>query len=124
VLIGGFKGTSTKGLWGLVFGNNGAAGSSSTLFFTAGINDEQDGLLGSLTATSFSTANASSIALVNPGGGGGTAGGALSASSSGSASSQLDAVFAGDLSSLLSPTKKARSDHASLDAAIQAIGSG
>jgi uncharacterized protein (TIGR03118 family) len=38
------------GLWGLSFGNNGMAGSSSTLFFTAGINGEMNGLLGSLTA--------------------------------------------------------------------------
>jgi serine/threonine protein kinase len=39
-----------EGLWGLRFGNNGSAGGSSTLFFTAGINGEMDGLLGSLTA--------------------------------------------------------------------------
>jgi uncharacterized protein (TIGR03118 family) len=38
------------GLWGLSFGNNGAAGSANTLFFTAGINDEADGLFGSLTS--------------------------------------------------------------------------
>ena len=37
------------GLWSLTFGNNGTAGSSTTLFFTAGINDEQDGLFGTLT---------------------------------------------------------------------------
>jgi uncharacterized protein (TIGR03118 family) len=40
---------SINGLWSLTFGNNGAAGSSTTLFFTAGINDEQDGLFGTLT---------------------------------------------------------------------------
>jgi uncharacterized protein (TIGR03118 family) len=38
------------GLWGLSFGNNGNAGSANTLFFTAGINGEANGLLGSLTA--------------------------------------------------------------------------
>jgi len=38
------------GLWGLAFGNDGAAGPSSTLFFTAGINKEADGLFGSLVA--------------------------------------------------------------------------
>jgi uncharacterized protein (TIGR03118 family) len=37
------------GLWSLTFGNNGGAGSSTTLFFTAGINNEQDGLFGTLT---------------------------------------------------------------------------
>ena len=37
------------GIWSLTFGNNGAAGSSTTLFFTAGINDENDGLFGTLT---------------------------------------------------------------------------
>ncbi len=37
------------GLWSLTFGNNGVAGSSTTLFFSAGINGEQDGLFGTLT---------------------------------------------------------------------------
>jgi len=37
------------GLWSLTFGNNGGAGSSTTLFFSAGINNEQDGLFGTLT---------------------------------------------------------------------------
>src|SRR5260370_318915 len=37
------------GLWSLTFGNNGVAGSSPTLFFSAGINGEQDGLFGTLT---------------------------------------------------------------------------
>ncbi len=37
------------GLWSLTFGNNGNAGSSTTLFFSAGINGEQDGLFGTLT---------------------------------------------------------------------------
>ena len=37
------------GLWALTFGNGGAGGSKTTLYFTAGINDEQDGLFGSLT---------------------------------------------------------------------------
>lgn len=36
-------------IWSLTFGNNGAAGPSTTLFFTAGINDENDGLFGTLT---------------------------------------------------------------------------
>ena len=37
------------GLWSLTFANNGTAGSSTTLYFSAGINDEQDGLFGTLT---------------------------------------------------------------------------
>ena len=39
------------GLWSVVFGNGGKAGSTNTLFFSAGINGEQDGLFGSLTAS-------------------------------------------------------------------------
>jgi uncharacterized protein (TIGR03118 family) len=38
------------GLWALEFGNDGAAGPSSRLFFTAGPNDEQNGLFGSIDA--------------------------------------------------------------------------
>jgi len=37
------------GLWSLTFGNGANAGSATTLFFTAGINDEADGLFGQLT---------------------------------------------------------------------------
>jgi uncharacterized protein (TIGR03118 family) len=36
------------GLWGLRFGNGGAGGDPGTLFFSAGINDEADGLFGTL----------------------------------------------------------------------------
>jgi uncharacterized protein (TIGR03118 family) len=46
VLNGGFQETSTKGLWGIAFGNGAAGTSASTLFFAAGINDESDGLFG------------------------------------------------------------------------------
>jgi uncharacterized protein (TIGR03118 family) len=38
------------GLWGLSFGNGGTAGSATALFFTAGPNDESNGLFGTLTA--------------------------------------------------------------------------
>jgi uncharacterized protein (TIGR03118 family) len=38
------------GLWGIGFGNNGAAGPSTTLYFAAGPNDEADGMFGSITA--------------------------------------------------------------------------
>jgi len=37
-----------NGLWGLAFGNGGAAGDANTLFFAAGLNDEADGLFGSI----------------------------------------------------------------------------
>jgi uncharacterized protein (TIGR03118 family) len=37
------------GLWSLTFGNNGNAGSSTTLFFTAGGTDEMHGVFGTLT---------------------------------------------------------------------------
>jgi len=37
------------GLWSLTFGNNGAAGPSTTLFFTAGLDHETHGLFGTLT---------------------------------------------------------------------------
>lgn len=38
------------GLWSLNFGNGATAGSTNTLFFTAGIEDETHGLFGSLTS--------------------------------------------------------------------------
>lgn len=37
------------GLWSLTFGNDGTAGLANTLYFTAGINNENDGLFGTLT---------------------------------------------------------------------------
>jgi uncharacterized protein (TIGR03118 family) len=37
------------GLWSLTFGNDAGAGPANTLFFTAGINNENDGLFGTLT---------------------------------------------------------------------------
>ena len=41
---------SIDGLWGIGFGNNGAAGPATTLYFAAGPNDEANGLFGSITA--------------------------------------------------------------------------
>ena len=41
---------SIDGLWALEFGNTGANGNPNTLYFTAGINDEADGLFGTITA--------------------------------------------------------------------------
>jgi len=37
------------GLWSLTFGNDAGAGPANTLFFTAGINNEVDGLFGTIT---------------------------------------------------------------------------
>ena len=37
------------GLWALEFGNAGANGDPNTLFFTAGPNDESNGLFGTIT---------------------------------------------------------------------------
>jgi uncharacterized protein (TIGR03118 family) len=37
------------GLWGLKFGNGGNGGGTNTLYFTAGPNEEQDGLFGALS---------------------------------------------------------------------------
>ena len=54
---GGFRGQlksetnapiQIDGLWGLRFGNGGFGASPNTLYFAAGINDEQDGLFGSI----------------------------------------------------------------------------
>lgn len=39
-----------EGLWALAFGNGGDAGKTNELFFTAGINDERNGLFGKLEA--------------------------------------------------------------------------
>jgi uncharacterized protein (TIGR03118 family) len=43
------KPLSINGLWSLTFGNGASAGPFNSLFFTAGINDENDGLFGTLT---------------------------------------------------------------------------
>jgi uncharacterized protein (TIGR03118 family) len=40
---------SIDGIWALAFGNNATAGSSTTLYFTAGIQNEMHGLFGTLT---------------------------------------------------------------------------
>ena len=45
------------GLWGLDFGNGASAGPTNTLFFTAGINAERNGLFGSLQPSVTGSAN-------------------------------------------------------------------
>jgi uncharacterized protein (TIGR03118 family) len=41
-----------EGLWALRFGNGAGAGPTTTLFFTAGIDDEEHGLFGTITPES------------------------------------------------------------------------
>jgi uncharacterized protein (TIGR03118 family) len=65
-LDGGFGGASTKGLWGLGFGNGTTSGPTNVLYFASGINDEADGLFGSVVFDTVSTAQATSIASVVP----------------------------------------------------------
>lgn len=50
-LLRGLRGKPIQidGLWALRFGNGSAAGPMTTLFFTAGIDDEQHGLFGTIT---------------------------------------------------------------------------
>jgi uncharacterized protein (TIGR03118 family) len=38
-----------EGLWGIGFGNGGNAGSTTSLFFAAGVDDEEHGLFGAIT---------------------------------------------------------------------------
>jgi hypothetical protein len=52
VLNGGFQETDTKGLWGIGFGNGAGGAGTNTLFFAAGINEENDGLFGTVTVAS------------------------------------------------------------------------
>ncbi|HEV3343737.1 MAG TPA: TIGR03118 family protein, partial [Pirellulales bacterium] len=46
VLNGGFQETNAKGLWGIAFGNGAGGASANSLFFAAGVNQENDGLFG------------------------------------------------------------------------------
>jgi uncharacterized protein (TIGR03118 family) len=52
ILNGGFKNEpDTKGLWGLTFGDGQNGAATNSLFFAAGIDDENDGLFGKVTVT-------------------------------------------------------------------------
>ena len=55
------------GLWDLAFGNDGSAGSSSKLYFTAGPDDETNGLLGFLRTVPGSVPEPSTLALLGIG---------------------------------------------------------
>lgn len=52
VLNGGFQETDQKGLWGIGFGTGAGGAGTDTLFFAAGINEENDGLFGTVNAAS------------------------------------------------------------------------
>src|SRR5262249_45919491 len=54
------------GVWALQFGLGVANGSSSTLFFTAGINDEKDGLFGALNVNPGSLPPPEGPTMVDP----------------------------------------------------------
>ena len=49
ILNGGFQESDTKGLWGITFGNGQNGAATNSLFFAAGIDDENDGLFGKVT---------------------------------------------------------------------------
>jgi uncharacterized protein (TIGR03118 family) len=51
LMLNGGQAFSEPGLWGLIFGNGHSGGKTGTLYFTAGINNEKDGLFGSLSPT-------------------------------------------------------------------------
>ena len=52
ILNGGFKKEpDTKGLWGLTFGDGQNGAATNSLFFAAGIDDENDGLFGKVTVS-------------------------------------------------------------------------
>jgi uncharacterized protein (TIGR03118 family) len=53
-----------RGLWALDFGNGGAGGDPGSLYFTAGINREADGLFGSITPVPEPGTGVAGIALV------------------------------------------------------------
>jgi len=74
-LLANTNGTAIEipGLWAIVFGNGKSGGDAHTLYFTAGINGENDGLFGSIAAVTPSfiaaTNNASGITFTWAGGG-------------------------------------------------------
>lgn len=49
VLNGGFSETNPKGLWGIAFGNGQNGADPNTMFFASGINQENDGLFGTVS---------------------------------------------------------------------------
>ena len=55
------KKLAIDGLWALEFGNSGSNGTPNQLFFTAGPNDEADGLFGKINATQLSGSSTSRL---------------------------------------------------------------
>jgi uncharacterized protein (TIGR03118 family) len=51
------------GLWGLIFGNGGNGGDPNTLYFTAGIDDEANGLFGSIAVAPVTTPEPSTVVM-------------------------------------------------------------
>jgi len=79
--LGGLQNTrgsplSIDGLWGLEFGNGGSAGPTTALFFSAGSNNQTDGLFGALTVDTpaATTPEAPLVGLLLLAGAGGLAG--------------------------------------------------
>lgn len=58
--------TSAKGLWALRFGNGAKSGPANTLYFTSGINNQVDGLFGSLTAQAIGAGTNANVVFVRP----------------------------------------------------------
>ena len=52
---------------GLIVGNGGSGGDPNTLYFTAGINDEADGLFGSITVAPVTTPEPSMVVMLATG---------------------------------------------------------
>jgi len=67
VVNGGIKEADLKGLWAIRFGNGQGGADPNTLFFSAGINAEGDGLFGAVTAVSTPNASPSNdmVTLAN-----------------------------------------------------------
>ncbi len=60
--VGGPASTSAD-LWGIAFGNGGVGGSANSLYFTAGLPSESDGLFGALSVPEPSSAISGLIAI-------------------------------------------------------------
>jgi uncharacterized protein (TIGR03118 family) len=52
------------GLWGLIVGNGGSGGDPNTLYFTAGIDDETNGLFGSIAVAPVATPEPGTVGLL------------------------------------------------------------
>lgn len=57
VLNGGFTETNPKGLWGIAFGNGHGGADPNTLYFASGINQENDGLFGTVSMADVNQGN-------------------------------------------------------------------